>query len=342
MARSKDAERGRGRGGIRGDSSLPHMAAMVAPDVNTPLLTLPHSPTHSQTYAQVSSGSGAAPNCDSNDLCGTCNTKTGLDAIGCDKCPKWFHPTPMCVGLPPPLILSIQEYGGSGINFECTECRAGNNKGGGIGAGAFQQLFLTVRMLCESVQALTAQVSSLHAQGNATGTLSLPASGPASTAGSDSEQMRSLIREEAREMEERRKRKCSIIVRGVEADSVPTFKPAFDRVCNHLVGSVIPVTNVVCINKDRRLFRANILDDETRKNLLDNARSLRDSQFSNVFINRDLTYKQRQELKARRDNRRNGQTGPPSQPSDSTVNAQATAANGSNVVPPPVGNALNH
>lgn len=101
-------------------------------------------------------------------------------------------------------------------------------------------------------------------------------------------------------MEERRKRKCFVIVSGVQADLVLTFKSAFDRVYKHLIASGVLATEVVCISREKRLFRANILYETIRKNLLDNARTLRDSNLSDVFINRDLTYKQRQELSSRR------------------------------------------
>lgn len=89
------------------------------------------------------------------------------------------------------------------------------------------------------------------------------------------------------------------IVRGVQADSLPTFKPAIDHVCNYLIDSDVPTTDVVCIIWDKCLFRANLLDEAMRKNLLDNVRTLHDSNFSDAFINRNLTYKQRPELKAR-------------------------------------------
>ena len=44
------------------------------------------------------------------------------------------------------------------------------------------------------------------------------------------------------------------------------------------------------------------MDDELRKQLLDKAKQLKTSaQYSTVYIRRDLTYKQRQDLKAKRE-----------------------------------------
>lgn len=295
MARS-----GRGRGGRinKVNPSLAVSSNMAArPNVNITQPTPTQTRTQTFTHTHATDGSGAANSNDSNDLCGTCNTAVDPNTIGCDMCPKWFHPSPMCLGIPEPLILTIQQYGGNAVKFVCTECRTkdNNNDGGGVTEAAFQQLFLTVKTLCEAVQALTAQVSSLNTQARA------PSSTTASSvSASDNDQMRLLIREENREMEERKKRKSSIIIRGVQAETTALLKPSFDQVCTHLVGSTLPVTDVVCISSEKRLFRAKIQDDERRQALLDSARRLRDSPFPNVFINRDLTYKQRQELRARR------------------------------------------
>ena len=35
------------------------------------------------------------------------------DRIGCDQCPKWFHPGTMCTGLKSQIIKVIQRHGSS-------------------------------------------------------------------------------------------------------------------------------------------------------------------------------------------------------------------------------------
>lgn len=97
----------------------------------------------------------------SSDLCGTCNCITGADAIGCDKCTNWFHPTSMCLGLPFQMINSIQEYGVTGIVFVCTKCRTSINNGSDMSQSAIKLLFQTVKKLCETVQPLTSQMAAL-------------------------------------------------------------------------------------------------------------------------------------------------------------------------------------
>ncbi|KAK3871549.1 hypothetical protein Pcinc_023315 [Petrolisthes cinctipes] len=295
---------------------------------------------------------GTASNNSSSDLCGTCNGITGTDAIGCDRCTNWFHPSAMCLGLPDQLITSIQEYGGTGIVFVCTECRTGSSDGGGVSQSALQQLFQTVKKLCETVQSLTSQVAVLS---SGSGTASQPQSpglalgldpGPAP----DRDQLRTLIREETREIEERHKCRHSIIVRGIKAISVDAFKPMFDSVCTYLTGSHVMFSNAVCISRERYIFRIKIEDDNSRKNLLDSARNLQNSSFSDTFINRDLTYKQRGELRARRTQRLTSGSNTPSQSSsavrdsspNSTVTPIAVRASGSGTTTPAVVPELNY
>ena len=68
-----------------------------------------------------------------------------------------------------------------------------------------------------------------------------------------------------------------------------------------LLGERIILSDVVAIPNHADLFRAKVPDDEQRKRLLDKAKELKHSErYKTVFIRRDLTYAQRQELMARR------------------------------------------
>ena len=70
----------------------------------------------------------------------------------------------------------------------------------------------------------------------------------------------------------------------------------------------IPLDNFTCINRERKLFRGKITSSEDRRELLEKAKTLKNSRYSGIYINRDLTYNQRQELFSRRmeRNRDNG------------------------------------
>lgn len=89
---------------------------MAVKNVDNSAQTRAQSPTQSTPAA----GPGSDPTTNSVDLCGTCNGATGSDGIGCDRCSNWFHPSTLCLGLHDQLIISIQEYAGSGIVFVST------------------------------------------------------------------------------------------------------------------------------------------------------------------------------------------------------------------------------
>ena len=81
-------------------------------------------------------------------------------------------------------------------------------------------------------------------------------------------------------------------------------------ICNY----VVPGTNVSnicelkCIDRNKGLYRAKVNDPQQRKSILDNAKKLRESNdFKDVFLNRDLTFRQRQDLMERRAELRNSQ-----------------------------------
>lgn len=222
--------------------------------------------------------------------CGLCNVVVGSDAVGCDRCDRWFHPSVLCMGIPESVIENIKQYGGGGISYICTVCRSGSSTGGDTQNSALSQLLLTVAKLCETVQKLSDKVDGL-----------LNGSVDALRPHPSSDQLRALVSEECREMEERKKRLSSIIIRGVNARSPAALSPIFDSITTELVGSQIQLSDVVCINADRGLFRARVTDVESRQKLLDSAKNLKNSPlYSTVYINKDLTYKQRQSLIARR------------------------------------------
>lgn len=252
--------------------------------------------------------------------CGLCSSVCGDDAIGCDRCASWFHPQPLCLGLPDDLVKGITAYGGDGIAFICTECRSNDGAGEVADKQAFKQLFQTVRELCEFVKVLAEQM-----QDFVTGQQD-----SASRTAHTDESMRLLIREEVREMEERNKRKSSIIIRGLNAPTTTQANEQFQQVATHLLSCQVPLSSIVCINNDKKLYRASVDDLDLRKRLLDSARTLKNSPFSNVYINRDLTFQQRKVLAERRELNRRQQVGggggqPPMAASQAPVVGQALA-----------------
>lgn len=69
----------------------------------------------------------------------------------------------------------------------------------------------------------------------------------------------------------------------------------------HLIGQKVTISDVARIPSESDLFRGKINDDDLRKHVLDRAKLLKTSAlYGSVFIHRDLTFNQRQDLKARR------------------------------------------
>ena len=240
---------------------------------------------------------GAAAVTEGGDRCNTCKIDVADDAIGCDKCSNWFHPTSMCLGLPNNVVNNLREYGGEGISFVCTECRCSTDGGTGVNGSAFKQLFETVRGLCETVSKLSAEMRTLM---HSIEQLKAGSMTPAVAAVSNDEHFKTAVREEVREMEERQKRKTSIIIRGLDVDSVDHVRQTFEPVARSIVGGTVELSDIVCISREKKLFRAKIADDDCRKQLLENAKSLKNGRYREIYVNKDLTFNQRKELFRRR------------------------------------------
>ena len=234
-----------------------------------------------------------ATNLQSRDICSLCSALVGNDAVGCDRCDRWYHPSVMCMGMPETVIGNIKQYGGEGISYICTVCRSGNSRGGDLGtqSSALGQLLQTVAKLCETVQKLSDKVDGL-VSGSVGGAVQMDL---------NSDQISALVSQECHEIEERKKRLTSIIIRGVNARTPASLSPIFEALTSELVGSPVQLSEIVCINAEKGMFRGKVVDFEARRKLLDSAKYLKNSlQFSSVYISRDLTYKQRQSMIARR------------------------------------------
>ena len=109
-----------------------------------------------------------------------------------------------------------------------------------------------------------------------------------------------IIREEVIELYERRKRLDSVIVRGINAQDNAQFSTRFATVTQHLLNTRVVFSDVKCINRENKIYRLKIQNLDTRKALLEKAKSFKDSEISGVFISKDLTYAQRQDLYRRR------------------------------------------
>ena len=144
----------------------------------------------------------------------------------------------MCLGLPKTVVGGIQVCGGDSIAFICTSCYCSvtSKNADNANGSALQQLFQSVRMLCEAVQTLTKHMRSLDSKEGASST---------------HDPTRGDLR--VREIEKRAKRKDSVIVRGfIVVSNDAQFSDAFNPIAQKLVGKIVPITNVVCIDRKKK------------------------------------------------------------------------------------------
>ena len=239
-------------------------------------------------------------------LCVSCSKDVGDNPIGCDVCDRWVHATEMCSGLPQRVIDTIMNYDGRGINFVCTKCRilkesSASNNAQPLMLELVQQIFQQMKGLCNTVQNLMDQVKTLSTKPSppTPAPLSLPPP-PQPT----KEDHILSIRKEIQEMNEREKRRSSVIVKGLGANSPRDFSQKFSQLTQDVMSLSTSLTDAKQIPGHPNMFRVKIPDEVARKQILEKSKSLRDSNYSGVFISRDLTYAQRAELFARRQARR--------------------------------------
>ena len=106
--------------------------------------------------------------------------------------------------------------------------------------------------------------------------------------------VRDSIREEIRELHDRDKRRSSIVIRGLCHDA--NFVYSFNEVVASIWPDVSPPVLRDIFPIRANLVRATIEDGTMRRELLARCNCLKNSSFSQVFISRDLTRAQRQEL----------------------------------------------
>ena len=232
----------------------------------------------------------------SAEMCSLCSTAVGNDAVGCDKCSAWFHPKTQCTGLSSRAIECILSEGGDGVRFVCSACRcassttAAGSSSSAPDSEALSQLHQIVKSLAESIALLTTKVNTLC--NSVSGTTSHERQGIFN---------RESLFTEMREFDERRKRRESIIVKGVRTTTDPLFVNAFTDISRALINRTVTPENVYCINRDTGMYRVTVSDNEVRRNILSESKRLKDiSEYRQVYISRDLTYMQRQEERTRR------------------------------------------
>ena len=121
---------------------------------------------------------------------------------------------------------------------------------------------------------------------------------------------RNDVLDQVRELKEREKRADSIIFRGFGDVALEEVNSRFEGICQELSLPIIPLTGITKISSAPTLYRAKVANETQRRTLLLKAPELKQSrQFSQVYMNGDLTKQQREEVMERRKRRRLGQDG---------------------------------
>ena len=121
---------------------------------------------------------------------------------------------------------------------------------------------------------------------------------------------RNDVLSQVRELKEREKRTDSIILRGFGDKTLEEVNTVFESICQELGMPVIPLMGLAKLPSTIPIYRARIANEDQRRSLISKAPELRHSQrFSQLYINRDLTRQQREDIKLRRQQRRQDQEG---------------------------------
>ena len=119
-----------------------------------------------QAMADGSGNTGSASGHSNSHVCGLCSSQVVNDAIGCDVCPSWFHPSPQCTGLRAAAIDCIQKDGGSGIVFKCSTCRCSGINNSNSPSNTNNDLNIALAQVFEIVKSLAINVAQMSTQMN--------------------------------------------------------------------------------------------------------------------------------------------------------------------------------
>ena len=221
--------------------------------------------------------------------------------VQCGGCRGVFHGDTLCLGVSGDELKVLLNNTNNSIKYNCCGCRNSRSSGGSGGVDSSNNAAITQMLVI--LGQLIKEVSGLKEKSGERPDNSDESNGGRAAGVNVRDD---VVLDQIREIRERDKRKESIILRGFGNLSEQQLREKFVQVCEFLNVGRIEVTNLTVIGEG--LYRANIVDREVRFGLLSQVSRLKGSQlYSSLYIQRDLTYKQRVELKARRETVRRGE-----------------------------------
>ena len=242
-------------------------------------------------------------------VCSFCSLEVGGPRICCQVCKGTFHAEVVCLGVNSDVVDVLKRNDDGALSYNCTECRlvsTNNSATEGSYGPVLKQVICTVKELTKYVRDKGQGDGSRHVHGSSNPDGShwqtMPQRGQTLS--------RNDVLDQVRELKEREKRADSIIFRGFGDVALEEVNSRFEGICQELNLPIIPLTGITKISSAPTLYRAKVANETQRRTLLLKAPELKHSrQFSQVYINRDLTKQQREEVMERRKRRRLGQDG---------------------------------
>lgn len=242
--------------------------------------------------------------------CSLCQMVVSGRVVECGGCHSVFHPAVSCLGVGQSVVNVLIGTESSAIRYFCCVCRGRDNSALPVeqatgGQTATLQILTMIGSLVADVKKLSERVEQAVVGQRAATVVQSSESSENVPNGDIPSLSRKDVLSEVREMYERDKRKSSVVLRGLGNVTVQQASSTYAAVCRHLGLEVSPLTELTKINAN--LFRGKINDVNRRQELLATVPLLRRSdEFRSVYIQKDLTYRQRGEVVAARSARRSG------------------------------------
>ena len=245
-------------------------------------------------------------------FCSTCKTEVSGNSICCDRCNKWCHSKQSCSGLQPKMANQVIHYKGDSLRiwFFCPACKLthpfdnnNNNSDNKIDPNMhlISKTLLDLSNKVDSLLELKSTVNDLAKWKEECQARSVSVS-TSSSPSLQLDNIESIIGEQVTERLERDKRKDYLIIKGLAYTNSTDFLNQFDLLSATLLNKTVQISDISPLNP--RFTRIKVLNKDDKISLLANASKLKNhSQYNSVFISRDLTRKQRDEMKNRRLNR---------------------------------------
>ena len=201
-------------------------------------------------------------------------------------CKVVFHADTICLGIRREAVSALLATNDGSLSFSCCKCRISSNAGGieSFGSAVSQILMIVGELVREVRSSRQNKLGNFGGVGLSGQNLSV----------------KEEVLNQVRELKERDKRADSIIIRGLPEMSLLGVQEKFSDICKCLQLQDIKLVDIVKIGPNN-MYRARIPNNDLRKLLFVHASKLRNHpDFSRVYVNRDLTYHQRQVLVARR------------------------------------------